>query len=124
MFRLLLALTLVVGIVLPKVAAAVHLVFPSDVMVLVLCTGDGLVTVKIGADGEPMSEPQVISEPCVMAVAVTPAAQDLTHWQRLSRDFALAHVLRAGPARTLPRYARKKPARAPPSFLSDSTLNV
>ncbi len=114
MLRLLLALTLVVGIVLPKVAAAVHLVFPSDVMVLVLCTGDGLVTVKIGADGEPISEPKVISEPCVMAVAVTPAAQDLTHWQRLSREFTLARALRASPHPIEPRYARKKPARAPP----------
>ncbi|MHC0053851.1 hypothetical protein [Actibacterium sp. D379-3] len=111
---ILLVVALCLGLIWPKASAVVSLLLPGTVQTIVICTGDGLVTVTIGPDGAPVRTGETEEAPCTIGTAVTADAAPLSFWQALARDHALRRPLYARIARSLPPYARRRPARAPP----------
>jgi hypothetical protein len=69
---LLIALT-ILGLLLPRIGAAVTLVAPG-VRTIVICTGEGLQTIRIDADGTPVQGVDH-ADHCVLAHAVDTAVR-------------------------------------------------
>lgn len=107
------ALLVVLGILAPQGSALLAAAGLADGRVLVICTGDGLRTLRIGADGAPV-EVSDRATYCALVhaidtgagVAPAPAPRRIVH--------ALARPLAAFPARAA-RTARPSLPRAPPA---------
>lgn len=84
-YSLLILLT-VVGLVAPKVSAlALHL--NPNVMAIVICSGDALVTVHIGADGEPVETVETGHAPCVLTPPLAAASVPDLRWSVTPRSY-------------------------------------
>lgn len=102
------------AILLPKLGTALAMALPGGVEVIVICTGDGIQTLRLGPDGQPLSEDTTDEAPCTLGNLLVAEAQMPDHWQVLARRFDVAQALRARAVPLRAFYARRKPARAPP----------
>ncbi|TQV68403.1 hypothetical protein [Aliiroseovarius halocynthiae] len=113
--RIILVLVLSLAIILPKVGSAVQMVLLGDLQVVVLCTGDGIVTIRLDAQGNPVETAEdANSAPCIMGDILQADARAVPLWQTLSRNHGQVAGLFRHTARTDPPYLRRRPARAPP----------
>lgn len=112
--RILLIFALCLGVVLPKVGSAVQMLVLGELQTVVLCTGDGIVTIRIDAEGNPVEDVSDEAVPCVLGNILITESDPLTHWQAVARSYVLITGLRETSTRVDPPYLRKRPARAPP----------
>lgn len=109
-----LALLLCLGLLLPKVGTALSLLAPGAIQTIVICSVDGLTTIRLGPDGTPLSQTEITEEPCMMGNALVVEAQPLVFWLTLSHDFDSVAALESQSYPTLTLYDRRRPARGPP----------
>ncbi|MCK0142706.1 hypothetical protein [Aliiroseovarius sp. F20344] len=112
--RILLTAALCLGVVLPKIGSAVQMLVLGELQTVVLCTGDGIITIRIDAEGNPIEEVSDEAEPCVLGNILITVVTPHTHWQALARSYVLTTGLREISSHVDPPYMRKRPARAPP----------
>lgn len=113
--RILLTIALCLGIVIPKVGSAVQMLVLGELQTVVLCTGDGMVTIQIDAEGNPVeTHDEAEPAPCVLGHIILAGPAYLPLWQVLARDHAQSAGLFEQTPRTEPPFRLRKPARAPP----------
>ncbi len=111
--RLVLMLVLCLGILLPKVSAAITLALPGLFRTIVICTGDSLQTITLGPDGSPVEMSQGDDQHCTLMADPADQRPADGFWQALARSH---RVLLPAALPTLPdwRHAHSMPTRAPP----------
>lgn len=110
--RALIIVLTILGLVAPRISAAVAVAAPG-MQTIVICTGDGLQTIRIGDDGKPVpvadhSHQCVLSHAADTAMRVEPAPVGLVFERvpvAVSGDLIRAHLL----------HAPQPPPRAPPA---------
>ncbi|MFW2589039.1 hypothetical protein [Sagittula sp. SSi028] len=113
LFRLSLLCAVILGIALPKSTAALVALGLSRAQIIVICTGEGLRTITLDANGNPVAEDETDGHLCLMVHAVDGgSAPDVTHPVALSRDVALTLPLTVTDATRLPLHDAAP--RAPP----------
>ncbi|WP_224825558.1 hypothetical protein [Cognatishimia sp. MH4019] len=111
--RGLLVLCLTLGLIWPKVSAAVVGFLPG-VQSYVICTGADMVTILVDAEGNPIEQVATDSAPCLSADVPPVALRAPQFWQQLARDHQdrfIQHENRQ-PLRSV--LQRPAPSRAPP----------
>ena len=111
--RTFLVLSLVMGLVSPKVIGALLHVMPG-VQTLVICTGDRLMRITLNAQGEPVEMTEFESDPCVIADPVAQIADTDPLWHRLARVYTPSFAVRVRNDSVTELYHAKWPSRAPP----------
>ncbi len=111
--RALLVVLLVFGLLAPRMSAVLAQVIPG-IQTMVICTGDQMITLTIGADGVPVETVSENPHPCVMADGVTLATSDLPFWQKLAADHARSFAILESPRAVDDHLIRLSPSRAPP----------
>ncbi len=111
--RGLLVLCLTLGLIWPKVSAAVVTFLPG-VQSYVICTGQEMVTILVDSAGSPIEQSAGESAPCLSADVppVTVAAPTL--WRQLARDHRDHFVKRDNLSVARSVLQRPAPSRAPP----------
>ncbi|MEP5730719.1 MAG: hypothetical protein ABJL67_15265 [Sulfitobacter sp.] len=114
LFRSLLVVLLVLGIVLPKASAALALILPTYGTTMTICTPTGLITLRMDANGSPIKEDPTETAPCLMAHAdmITPAS--IPQWHRIARNIDRTQSLKARPVPVTAVQRLRPPGRAPP----------
>ncbi|MDF1871049.1 hypothetical protein [Vannielia sp.] len=117
--RLLLICTLLLGLVFPKATAVLAGLGLAGGETIVICTGDGLITLRIAPDGTPMEVPDATAEaeqPCTMSHAALPDVSARSGEARILRP--LPHLLPAEPLALHPLQAHHEgaPRGPPPAF--------
>ena len=92
-FQIFLVIALAVGVALPKMTAALAEISPN-VWVVVICNGVGMETITLGADGDPIPEPDLLAEHCVTADPSPQVALDMQAIGQLMRDHAHSFSVR------------------------------
>lgn len=112
MLRTVLVGLLLVGLLLPRMGAALAGLAPG-VQLVVICRGDALVTIAVGADGAPIEVETAEPVPCLTAPS-PPGEAAPADWRRLAlaipRAARLAPAAPRGPDPALEPY----PTRGPP----------
>lgn len=110
---LLICLT-ILGILAPRISAVVAALAAPQANVLVICTGKGLVTLRLDADGDPvpLGEPQ--PDHCVLAHAADTAVRPRRPRLRMEPAPAPPRPS-AGLVRLSDAQAARPPPRAPPA---------
>ncbi|QQA41603.1 hypothetical protein [Pelagovum pacificum] len=108
--RLLVLALLLAGLVLPKAGAALS-VFGHGT-VIVICTGHGLETIRLGPDGEPIDEAPHVEHCGLVHALDTGATPGPEGWQTADHPLGQTAMPAALPPQSTPR-SRPEP-RAPP----------
>ncbi|WP_339854031.1 DUF2946 family protein [Roseovarius nubinhibens] len=111
--RLLILVTLLTGVTLPKATAALASLGLSGSQTIVICTGEGLRTITLSADGTPVEQPETQDHDCLLVQAIAPPPTALPERPQplvIARLSALAAATTHARARPL----FDAPARAPP----------
>ncbi len=111
--RALLVVMLVAGMLAPRMSTVLAQVIPG-VQTMVICTGDALVTITMGADGVPIETADQVQHPCVMASGVTLAVAGLPFWQQLAADHAHGFAISENSRVSVDHLTRLTPTRGPP----------
>ena len=106
---------LLVGLLLPRMGAALSVIAPGAGWV-VICRGDALVTVALGADGAPIGTEVAEPAPC-LAAALPPVERPPGDWRRLARAIPGPAALRPGSLRGPEPDLDPYPKRGPPAAL-------
>lgn len=114
LMRLTVIFLVAMSLVLPRTSAAIAAVAQGQISAFVICTSEGLRTVTLDAEGNPVDDGAGVESCPLIHGAVGPVAQAPLVWDRVPRVFA-ADRGRAGPPPLTPR-ASSHPARAPPAF--------
>ncbi|MDX8350282.1 hypothetical protein SLH49_20005 [Cognatiyoonia sp. IB215446] len=104
---------LVAGLIAPRMSAAIAQVIPG-VQVMVICTGDQMVTLTIGADGEPIEVTDTADHVCIKSDVVKAAALVDPFWSELDRSYAFRFAIRESTRSAPSPLTRISPSRAPP----------
>lgn len=112
--RLLLVVTLTLGILAPRVSAVAMEMLPGQFQTIVICAGFEMQTIVIDAEGNPVEITDAEAHKCVFKDgAVALAAPETPLWLTLARanphDAARADLVRAPLAAVLP-----PPSQGPP----------
>lgn len=107
------ALCVVAGLLLPRMSAVLIEVVPG-MITTVICTGDALIVVTLGPDGQPVELPEEIDTHCVMADGATSLANVAPDYRRLERHYSFGFKSKTHDTAGLDRLARQAPSRAPP----------
>ena len=112
--RLLLVLTITLGILAPRTSAIAMELMPGQFQTIVICSGYKMQTIVIDADGAPVEIADSEAHKCVFKDAVVAlAAPETPVWQTLSatnlHDAARADLVAAPLAAVLP-----PPSQGPP----------
>ncbi|GAA6174707.1 hypothetical protein [Sulfitobacter pacificus] len=114
--NMLMALLVVLGIVLPKATAALALVLPTYGQTITICTPEGISTVTLDANGDPVHETEQTTAPCLLAYATLVQPASLPDWHRLARQIDAATLLETQTTLTAQRIMLRPPCRAPPAL--------
>ncbi|MFU1477543.1 hypothetical protein ACM25N_07490 [Roseovarius sp. C7] len=112
--RLLLLVALLTGVTLPKATAVLASLGLSHSQTIVICTGEGLRTITLSADGTPVEQPETEAHDCLLVQALTPPATPLPERPQsivIARIFGQSQSIR--PVHNRPLH--DAPARAPPT---------
>ena len=112
----LLVILLVSGLLAPRMSAVLAQVIPG-VQVLVICTGDQMVTLTIGADGKPIEMDNAELHPCITTAANKHVTLADPYWSLLGRDYAFGFAVRESTKPAQPPLSRISPSRAPPTVV-------
>ncbi|KGK78795.1 hypothetical protein PM03_12385 [Thalassobacter stenotrophicus] len=112
--RLLLVLTITLGILAPRASAIAMELMPGQFQTIVICSGFEMQTIVIDAEGQPVEVADTEAHKCVFKDAVVAIAVPETPvWQTLARanlrDAARADLVSAPLAAVLP-----PPSQGPP----------
>ena len=112
--RLLFAALLSVSLLLPASTAALASLLPG-VDGFVICTGSGMVEVRLDEDGNPVALDESAERPCLASMALTVINAPTPFWLRLADDDRprFAVVVHVGADQT--RLAHILPKRGPPA---------
>ncbi|MEJ6404335.1 hypothetical protein [Yoonia sp. 2307UL14-13] len=108
-----LVLLLIAGLLIPRMSAVIADVIPS-IQTMVICTGEGLITLTIGPEGEPIEVVENQQHPCVMSEGVTFATVAIPFWQKLAADYFHAFAIRENTRILDDHLIRLALTRAPP----------
>ncbi|GFE64890.1 hypothetical protein [Litoreibacter roseus] len=111
--RYLLISCVALGLLAPKMTAALAEVIPG-VQTFVICTGSEIVRVTLSADGEPIEEPVITTDHCVLGDLAAHTPDYTAHWHALARDYQFRFSVRLHPAPNGDLFAIKWPSQAPP----------
>ncbi len=114
--RGLLVTFLIAGLLIPRMSAVIADVIPG-IQTMVICTGEGLITLTIGADGQPVEAVETEPHPCVMSEVLTLAYADVPLWQRLAADYAHDFAIRENTRVFDSHLSRIAHSRAPPVMI-------
>lgn len=114
--RYLLTLLLVLGLIAPKLSAAVAMALPGA-QIAVICTGDAMVTLVIGADGKPIQTELEDAGPCAFGNQILTADPVVPQWQHIARQYAHVFAIKLHPAPAGKPYQRRRPAHGPPVMI-------
>ncbi|KIN61723.1 hypothetical protein Z945_2716 [Sulfitobacter noctilucae] len=104
------------SIVLPKATAALAVVLPDYGQILTICTPDGIMTLRVDANGNPVEDTSVERAPCLLAHAdLAPPSRSPT-WVAVARQFDTTTALHARPSGVEHPARLRPPARAPPNL--------
>ena len=112
--RLLFAALLAVSLLLPASTAALASLLPG-IDSFIICTGSGMVEVRLDEDGNPIALDETAEHPCLASMALTVINAPTPFWQRLADDDRprFAVVVHVGADQT--RLAHILPKRGPPA---------
>lgn len=108
-------LALLLGMILPRMQPILAEIIPG-VRVMVICTGDTLVTMTLTADGTPVETSDPIAENCITATPPTNAQSATRFWHVLASDFRHHFTIHTDRLADANRAALTSPSRAPPVF--------
>ncbi|MCT4611212.1 MAG: cell wall metabolism sensor histidine kinase WalK [Pelagimonas sp.] len=111
--RIALVLAIVLGVLLPRAGAVLAEVIPG-IQRITICTGTEIVTLTIGADGQPIKETQTATPHCVMADGVSEIIMPLPYWQTLALSDPQRPAILDDPLADLTTLSTLRPVRAPP----------
>ncbi|MFQ6546987.1 hypothetical protein AADZ90_003465 [Aestuariibius sp. 2305UL40-4] len=111
--RPLLVLSLVLGLLVPKMGVVLVELIPGW-QTMVICTGGEMVVMTISPEGEPVEVEQDGAEPCPPANVIADAEQDIPRWVYLARDYGDQAIHRPSLRRDLSVILIRGPTRAPP----------
>ncbi len=107
---------LIAGLLVPKVSAlALHL--NPNIMAIVICTGTEMVTIHIGADGEPVETTEAGQASCVLADPNAGANPAYAVWTQAPRSYRASFVEIANSARTEAEVGLLPDLRGPPRVI-------
>lgn len=109
----LLVVLVVSGFLAPRMSAVLAELIPG-VQTFVICTGDSLVTITIGPDGEPIEHSETTPHPCVLADTIVQAQMTLPLWFALGFGFAHSFAVRENTQVADHHLALIFPTRGPP----------
>lgn len=104
---------LVFGLVAPK-AGAVVLQWLPGMQAAVICTGQGMITLVLGPDGQPVTLEDGASDICLGTKAVNGPDAPVPAWHRLARSYEIAFSSIPNQRVQTPPALRQRPSRAPP----------
>ncbi len=107
---------LIVGLLAPRMSAAVAEIVPG-MQTMVICTGQGLVTLTIGADGIPVETPQIEQHDCVLADITVVAEMAPQFWEKLAWDHRLRFAVTESEWMPGNPLRRRSPTRGPPVLI-------
>ena len=107
------ALCVVAGLLLPRMLAVLVEIVPG-MMTTVICTGDALIVVTLGPDGQPVELPEEVDTHCVMADGATSLADIAPDYRRLERHYSFGFQPKTHDTAELDRLARQATSRGPP----------
>lgn len=112
--RLLFALLLSVGLLLPASTAALASLLPG-VQSFIICTGNGMVEVRLDEDGNPVALEESSEHPCLASAPLSVIDAPMPFWLKLAADDKprFAVVVHVGADQT--RLAHILPKRGPPA---------
>lgn len=108
-------LALMMALLLPKMAGPLALIWPSDTITMVICTGERMVTMTFDADGNPVENELPNDERCTLTLADGGQTLAPDTWQPTLRRFDAS--LSAQLAAVLPLVRHAPPARGPPVLI-------
>lgn len=85
---------LLCALLLPKVGGLLLHIHPG-IMTMVICTGTELVTIQIGADGEPVEAETTESGPCLLNVADLGEGRTDPAWIALASSYKTPFVVKS-----------------------------
>lgn len=107
---------MVLGLLAPKLSAlALHL--NPNIMAIVICTGTEMVTIHIGADGEPIEVTEAEQTPCVMADPNAIKSPEFARWTKAPRSYRVAFVDIHNDDRSQAEVGLLPDLRGPPSVI-------
>jgi hypothetical protein len=112
--RSLMVMSVCLGLVLPKVTAALAHILPNDHMTMVICTGDAMITMTFDADGNPVEQTQSDETPCPLVLASVDVQTHDVAWHILARQIERQPT--PTPWRLVQMLRPVHPPRAPPLF--------
>ncbi len=101
------------GFLAPRMTAVLAELIPG-VQTMIICTGERMVTLTIGADGIPVEEAEENEHDCVIADTVSLAEVEQPFWTALSRDFDHRFAIRENTQIATVSLSLLSPSRAPP----------
>ena len=87
------------------------------VQTMVICTGTEMITITIGADGEPVEIIDEDPHSCVMTKGILAEATDLPLWQQLALDHAHRFAVLENAHRRDDHLMQARPTRGPPVLI-------
>lgn len=114
--RILMLYALVFGILAPKMSAVIVQLVPG-IQTLVICTGNGLVTLTIDADGEPVEMPRAEVDHCTMVDANSLDASFIPPWRAFTGDHTRLFTIKLHPSPDDHRFNQIPPSQAPPVLI-------
>lgn len=112
---LLLQLT-ALALLLPKLSAVVLALHPG-VSSAVVCTGTGMVTIQLDAQGQPVDAVQSDQSPCIMAAPQDSTAPALAVWTAAPRSYRVSFVDRSPSLRSQAEIGLLPDLRGPPALI-------
>ena len=112
---MLLVILVVAGLLAPRMSAVMAELVPG-VQTFVICTGDSLVTITIGADCEPIEHEETVQHPCVLADTIAQAEATASFWLAIDRDFAHRFAVQENTRRATRGRVLISPSRGPPAL--------
>jgi len=114
--NMMLLIVLLAGLIAPRVTAIIADVLPG-VQTMVICTGEGLIILRIGPDGQPIEETEQAFNHCVLSDGTVVAQQAVPHWQMLAADYTDGFAVHENTAAEAAPLARPRLTRGPPVLI-------